>query len=210
MSRRRSRGRKRITLLEFLHQHYDGKKRKGIDKMALSHAHDVLKNSIIKEIDDIGRSAKVYKISLLHDVLEESEMTPEQIFEALELDEEEQGLLVLLSRNIENPDGSSYIDGIMKDKDAIIIKFADRISNIKDLILWVESDRGFTTTSLKLAERYLKETKEMMDLYLEKYPDGLTNEEFGPIGGQWNSLDNLQKELEGMYNKYCNQAFRED
>lgn len=170
--------------------------------MALSHAHDVLKNSKIRDIDDIGRSALIYKVSLLHDVLEESEMTPEHIFEALELDEEEQGLLILLSRNIENPDGSSYIDGIMNNKDAIIIKFADRISNIKDLIQWVKSDKRFTATSLKLAERYLKETKDMMNLYLEKYPDGLTNEEFVPIGDQWATLKNLHEELESVYKKY--------
>ena len=77
----------------------------------------------------------------------------------------------MLSRNVENDDQSSYIDGIMANEDATLVKFSDRISNMKDLITWIRQEKGFTVDSLYTTIKYLNETEEMLNKVLAKYPD---------------------------------------
>ncbi len=56
------------------------------------------------------------------------------------LDEQESHLLALLSRNVPDVAGREYWTRIIDSEDALIVKLADRLANLLDLIAWV--DRG--------------------------------------------------------------------
>lgn len=200
----------RESLVKYLHEFYGSGRRKGLQKYNLSHPLDVLQYSNIEDIEDVGRSLRIYRTSLLHDIIEDSNLTADDLFKKFGLDEKEMDILNLMSRNVKNKDGSDYIQGIMGNVDAVIVKFADRIANTNDLILWVETVRGFTKTSLRMTEKYLKETREMVDIFKEKYGESFKGGELRSLAKQWIELKNKTIELEQLYKKYKGTMIKED
>lgn len=181
-------------------------KRKGLNKISYQHPLDVVNNSYIKFLNDADRSAKIYKCCLLHDVLEDTDYTSEQLKEMLDVYDDEIEIIELLSRNIENKDGSDYIEGIVANEDALIVKLADRIANMKDLIIWVKKD-GMTEESKKLAEKYFNETQELLDLTTLRYPKlvDFNNKEVHPFAYQVSALEDLLVELGELMDKPINE-----
>jgi hypothetical protein len=66
------------------------------------------------------------------------------------------------------------------------------------LINWITSSGGFTEESLVIAEKYLKETPLMLDLFLEKYPDSFKEEDMLAITKAWTKLKEKNEELKSI------------
>lgn len=190
------------SLATFLREFYGNGRRKGLQKLNLSHPLDVLEFADIEGIEDVELCLLVYRTSLLHDIVEDSHWTAEDLREMFGLDEKEADVLNLLSRNVMNKDGSSYLEGIMGNPGAVIVKLADRIANISDLMLWISSVRGFTETSLRMTEKYLKEHEELLRLFKDTYETSFRGGPYVNIARQWSLLENRVTELERLYHEF--------
>jgi hypothetical protein len=197
------------SIVDVVHDIYGDDRRKGLYKPAYAHPVDVLGNSYIECIDDGVRSAKLFKGCLLHDALEDSDYTSEDLQKKLDLDDDEIGLVERVSRNIPNGDGTNYVDGVVNDEDSLIVKFADRIANIKDLIRWANKTDGFTSESLKIANKYLKETNTLLDKAEKKYPEYMKADSNHPFFYQTTHLNNLVIQLDRLVDKYDDAALVE-
>ncbi len=193
---------KKQSLATFLREFYGKGRRKGLQKFNLSHPLDVLEFADIEGIEDVEFCVLVYRTSLLHDIVEDSHWTAEDLREMFGLDEKEVDVLNLLSRNVINKDGSSYLEGIMGNPGAVIVKLADRIANISDLMLWISSVRGFTETSLRMTEKYLKEHEELLRLFKDTYETSFRGAPYVNIARQWSLLENRVTELERLYHEF--------
>ena len=78
-----------VNFLQFVMGAYGDAKRKGIDKLAFNHVLDVVDNLELEEIDDVGRSIRLYKVGMLHDMIEDQEIKPEKLAQMLHLIDEE-------------------------------------------------------------------------------------------------------------------------
>lgn len=198
-----------VNFVRFVMKAYGKQKRKGISKPAYVHALDVVSNAELGDIDDVERSTRIYRVGMLHDMLEDNHIKPEKLAEMLDLDEQELSLLKLVSRNFDNEDNTSYIEGIVNNEDAVVIKFADRIANIKDLLLWIREEKGFNISSLKMATKYMGETEEMLELVDKRYPDLMKTSAQSGLAKQYAMLKNRLIDLERAYEKYENSELKE-
>lgn len=182
----------RIPIITLLKEVYGDKRRNGLYKPAYQHPSDVLEYSYAGNLANTKRKVRILKGCLLHDILEDSSYTVEKLYEITNIDEELMNLVKLLSRNIENEDGSSYLDGIINNEDALIIKLADRIANMKDIIRWVKEE-GICPESRKIAEKYTIENRILMKAINERYTQYLENleEQVHPFYYQFNLLREL-------------------
>jgi len=181
---------------------YKGKPRKGINKDYFEHMLDVVDNSYIEKIDDTKRSAKIMKAGLLHDVPEDTKMDVKELQKRLSLSDDLIETLKRLSRNIPNEDKTGYLEGILKDEDALIVKLADRISNLKDLILWLHNDDGMNKASKKIADKYLKEDDELLLGVKKLFPKLLRDNADSPIANQYIKVKQLNIDLKKLYDRY--------
>ncbi len=129
------------TTLGIVREVYGTKRRKGLNKLAYQHPSDVLDNVYFELIGDMRRSASPFRICLLHDVLDEGDLTADELQSALDLSDHQIECLKLLARNVENEDGSTYLEGILANEDALIVKLADWVADLADLVLWVRKSR---------------------------------------------------------------------
>lgn len=158
------------AILRFVQDAYGMKMRKGINKLHYHHFLDVIDNSHLDCISSQVRQGSLFKVCLLHDILEDfDEYTPKDLYKMLDISKRDMELLVMLSRNYSDED---YIIKMFKDEDVVIVKMADRISNMYDLIAWIER-RGFVDGNVKITKKYLKENKKMLDNLESKYPNFL-------------------------------------
>jgi len=156
------------TTLGVLRKVYGTKLRKGVAKLAYEHPKDVLDNCYIQLLE-MRDGACVFRLALLHDVLEDGDMTAEELQEALDLPEEHLELLKLLARNYV-PEGEDYLERTVSDSRAAVVKLADGIANLQDLIQWVREEKGFTAHASATAQKYMQETPQLIRLVEERYP----------------------------------------
>ncbi len=193
------------SLMDYLHEKYGDKQRKGIGKLELTHAYDTFNNTHVEDIDDVTRSVDIFKASVLHDMLEDTGDSLEEISRRVGgLSDRQKELLKLLSRNVDNEGGVGYLEAIMKDEDATIIKFADRSSNIKDLILWIEDQEGFCKDSKRITEKYIDETDKMIAIFKKHYK--VVKE---PLKKDYAQLKSRFENLKKVYNEYKDKPLQE-
>lgn len=194
--------RKRVSLTKLLRERYGTKTRKGMNKLEYGHVADVVDYTYIEKLDDVGRSLRLYKGALLHDALEDGIVTEKEMKELLGADNKLIELVKLLSRNHKNRNSVGYIAGILGNEDAIIVKLADRIANMKDLNNWIENEEGFTESSLRLADKYVEENRELVSKIRNIYPNALKTLVNNPIPDQLIVLDREIKKLDRNMSKY--------
>ncbi len=115
-------------------------------------------------------------------------------------------LLRTLSRNAVEGDGFKYLDGIIEDEDALIVKLADRVANMKDLLCWIKKEGGFNKESRKIAKKYIGETEYMLTGLRQRYPGLITGSKKHPFSFQAEMLKNLLEELKRFYNNKVNRS----
>lgn len=201
----------KTPILKFVQDMYGIKMRKGINKLHYEHFLDVLQNSHLDCISSQERQASLFKVCLLHDILEDfDEYSPKDLYKMLDISKRDIEILLKLSRNYSNED---YIIKMFGDEDAVIVKMADRISNMYDLIAWIEK-RGFNYNNTKITKKYLKENKSMLDNLKSKYPNFLKmNVKIShPFLYQYNKLIMLTNKLAKFYESqdYLNEVKIED
>lgn len=181
-------------ILTFLSDIYGIKLRKGIPKLQYDHFLDVLNHSKIDDMSDGERRSILFKVSLLHDILEDTKLSKEELYNLINIDKREMEILVLLSR-IHNP-SDKYISNIIEDEDALIVKLSDRISNMNDLIDWIDL-RGLNKRNKKQSLNYLKENSNLIKLAKSKYKSILQSSAdiVHPFKYQLKELENLNKKL---------------
>lgn len=104
--------------------------------------------SVFEILYDSGvRDENTLFASLLHDTLEDTDITKKQI---LEMTNEEVVHIVSLLTKEKNYDKEVYFKEISNNERAKLIKVADRIHNLESSV----------TTNLKFRKRYVKETEE--------------------------------------------------
>jgi uncharacterized protein (UPF0335 family) len=199
---------KKESVLGFVKGVYGNKKRKGLDKPDIMHTVDVIDNSYLDKVDDIKRSTKLYKAGLLQDTIDISGVSPKDLQKRLGLNDDLMETLKRLSETTPNKDGTSYTEGILKDEDALIIKLASRISNIRDLINWIHNE-GISKQSKKIVDKFLKETPELQAGIKKIYPTLLKDNPDSPIASQVIDLKKCLADLTKVYDSYKNQPVDE-
>lgn len=191
-----------INILKLAEIAYGPAMRKGIDKPAFIHCFDVLEECELKNISDSSKVALIYTLALLHDILEDFEVTPDRLQKKLCLTDQEIDLLKLLSRNYQTDPAISYIEQIMQDEDAALVKCADRIANIKDLLRWVQNERGFTESAALTAQKYLDETTQMLELLTQSHPNLSIDPALYPLSMMYSKLKVQLVELSSTFARF--------
>lgn len=142
---------------ELLHTKFKGN-RLGLDKPKIQHFYDTVKYLYLDELNDdelyelqldiicnwketidpttFRNSLK--KVALLHDILEDTDTTIEELKE-MGITDTEIALISILTRSPDKPT-DIYWKEIFRSPEALTIKLADRISNMEDLISWMNID----------------------------------------------------------------------
>ena len=193
----------RTSIYKFLKDIYGDKRRKGIIKPAKQHPFDVADNIDYDSVDSQKRRVALYRKALLHDAIEDSQMSFDELKELLGLDD---GVVASIKRLTRQKVISSdeYIGGIFEDEDAVIVKLADRIANSRDLILWMENVGGVNTAIIRIVDKYTKENEIIFKL-LEKSHKNFFKSRTNIGSTLWSMamwLKQLVKELNRTYNKY--------
>lgn len=162
-------------IVKFLKETYGDCRRNGLDKLAVSHTADVAGLARVDDLNDAARRRVITRVCLLHDVVEEKKCTLEDLVARFDLSEEEQHLLDLLNRG-EYSEGC-YWRRIFRSADALRVKLADRVANLKDLIAWIRSDGYLTCKSGGQSAKYLREDSLVRELFEEMPPAYRTKEE---------------------------------
>ena len=194
------------TVAGFVMEFYAGKTRKGLHKSSQMHPLNVVEHLHMEDVDDPVLSAQMFRVALLHDVLEDSGMSLEVARDKFNLDEAEMQALKVLSRN---HSGEAYIEGIMADPIALPVKLADRVSNIGDLILWVEERGGFTEESHRIAQKYLAEDPQLLEAYTGNPDEVDEDAENTHIMGAWQELQELHKRLVELMEEHAGVPLKE-
>ena len=114
---------------------------------------------VAKRIADAGYGIRYQIAGLFHDLLEDTDATENEI---KKYGEDILEAVKLVSKNYCD-DKSTYLDNILENHMATVVKNADRIDNLMD---------ACTITDLKFQKRYLKESKE---LYKGRFSKELDN-----------------------------------
>lgn len=144
---------------ELLHTKFKGN-RLGLDKPKIQHFYDTVKYLYLDELNDdelyelqldiicnwketidpttFRNSLK--KVALLHDILEDTDTTIEELKE-MGITDTEIALISILTRSPDKPT-DIYWKEIFRSPEALTIKLADRISNMKDILSWIKIDKN--------------------------------------------------------------------
>jgi hypothetical protein len=144
---------------ELLHTKFKGN-RLGLDKPKIQHFYDTVKYLYLDELNDdelyelqldiicnwketidpttFRNSLK--KVALLHDILEDTDTTIEEL-RAIGITDKEIELISLLTRSPDKPK-DVYWKEIFRSPEALTIKLADRISNMNDILSWIKIDKN--------------------------------------------------------------------
>ena len=125
-----------------------------------------------------GLSAEAVAASLLHDVIEDTPRTPEEL--AACFPERVVGLFELLTKewaddappDVKTAGKPRYYGAIMGDDEAMAIKLLDRADNLRDMIRMLPRLRGW-------AERYLAKTEREIAPIQAACPNARAREEYG-------------------------------
>lgn len=187
-------------ILPLLLELYGEDKRKGIDKKAWRHPMDTVEFCFLPMLDDPKRGARLMRVGLLHDVLEDfaDRIDLEELTEAVDLDEEEVYLLELLTRDEMELNDLAYWQRILSSEDALIVKLGDRIANLWDLAAWIELEEGFPEDAGKVFQKYRKEYNAIVGILREEFSEqaGYTDH---PFAYQVPLLEALMDMLETLY-----------
>lgn len=155
---------------ELLHTKFKGN-RLGLDKPKIQHFYDTVKYLYLDELNDdelyelqldiicnwketidpttFRNSLK--KVALLHDILEDTDTTIEEL-RAIGITDKEIELISLLTRSPDKPK-DVYWKEIFRSPEALTLKLADRISNMKDIISWIKIDKN-NKVMKKILDKY--------------------------------------------------------
>ena len=155
---------------ELLHTKFKGN-RLGLDKPKIQHFYDTVKYLYLDELNDdelyelqldiicnwketidpttFRNSLK--KVALLHEILEDTDTTIEEL-RAIGITDKEIELISLLTRSPDKPK-DVYWKEIFRSPEALTIKLADRISNMKDIISWIKIDKN-NKVMKKILDKY--------------------------------------------------------
>lgn len=155
---------------ELLHTKFKGN-RLGLDKPKIQHFYDTVKYLYLDELNDdelyelqldiicnwketidpttFRNSLK--KVALLHDILEDTDTTIEELKE-MGITDTEIALISILTRSPDKPT-DIYWKEIFRSPEALTIKLADRISNMKDIISWIKIDKN-NKVMKKILDKY--------------------------------------------------------
>ena len=144
---------------ELLHTKFKGN-RLGLDKPKIQHFYDTVKYLYLDELNDdelyelqldiicnwketidpttFRNSLK--KVALLHDILEDTDTTIEEL-RAIGITDKEIELISLLTRSPDKPK-DVYWKEIFRSPEALTLKLADRISNMNDILSWIKIDKN--------------------------------------------------------------------
>jgi hypothetical protein len=182
-----------MNAIIFTKNFYLDKKRKGIDKLQYSHVLDVINNIPFNLIKDKKNRLSLFNVSLLHDVLEDSKYTPSELQQILHLSNNDIDLIKLLSRNY----NSNYIQNICNNKDALIVKLSDRISNLNDLYSWIKL-RGLDRHNRRILQKYEDESKEFNKYINNVYVTSIDS----PIRKQLEVIKQLESNINNHIYEY--------
>lgn len=194
----------KISVLCLLKQVYGAHTRKGISKLACQHPADVLENSFLEYLESNDKKARIYKCCLLHDILEDSQYSEEDLYEMINIEQDEMNLLKLLSKKIPNEDGTDYLEGILQNEEALIIKLADRIANLKDLTRWIML-AGLRPELVEIIQQYITKNQETYQRIQEKYPQYLEKEK-DPKHPFHYQLPQIKELMDRLYNIAASQT----
>ena len=143
------------SLEEFVRKVYGDCRRKGLAKAEVEHPWDVARFAHLDEIEEPFRRSSLYRVCLLHDVIEDhQEYTLSNLASRFHLSERERHILCLLDRK--DRDNTAYWRGIFSNTDAVRVKLADRVANLRDLIAWMKAGGAQCPRCLEQARRYLE------------------------------------------------------
>ena len=188
------------SILTLLSDVYGVKLRKGIDKLQIAHFSDVIDHIKLDIVGDKQRAASLFKVGLLHDVLEDTKITPTELYQLINIDKDELKMLIKLSRT-HNP-SADYITNIVDDENTLIVKLSDRISNMHDLLAWIKKG-GVDKDNKHQSISYMKENDSLLSGVNSKYASFLkkTNSNIvHPFYYQYHTLKKLNNELKTMVN----------
>lgn len=114
------------------------------------------------------------------------------------LDEQESHLLALLSRNVPDVAGREYWTRIIDSEDALIVKLADRLANLLDLIAWVDRGGGFTDKAALQAEKYFREYEQFVPLFTSEILQ-LAEGDSHPFAFQIPAVHSIMEALHALY-----------
>lgn len=143
---------------ELLHTKFKGN-RLGLDKPKIQHFYDTVKYLYLDElnndelyelqldiicnwketIDPTTFRNSLKKVALLHDILEDTDTTIEEL-RAIGITDKEIELISLLTRSPDKPK-DVYWKEIFRSPEALTLKLADRISNMNDILSWIKIDK---------------------------------------------------------------------
>ncbi len=158
---------------ELLYTKFKGN-RLGLDKPKIQHFYDTVNHLYLDELNDdelyeiqldvicnwketidpttFRNSLK--KVALLHDILEDTDTTIEELKE-MGITDTEIALILILTRNPDKPT-DIYWKEIFRSPEALTIKLADRISNMKDILSWIKIDKNNKIIK-KILDKYYTE-----------------------------------------------------
>lgn len=192
----------RKTASQLVEELYRGKRRKGIDKDAVEHLHDVVEFCFLDQERDNIRTMHLLNAALLHDVVEDfaqDSYTLEHVQALIGLSTEETRLLDLLTRK--KGQEEKYLPGICAEEDAVRIKLADRIANCRDLAAWVTKDRCFCEEARGIHENYKRENAAILAMLHQHFAAELADPSH-VFSRQLKLLDRCMQELERFYAQY--------
>ena len=108
-------------------------------------------------------------------------------------------ILKLLSRKHSPP--AEYIQSIVKNERALIVKLADRIANMKDLLAWMKGE--ITSENLDIAKKYQQENRVLLKAVVKNFKQylDLKNPITHPFAYQVIELTKFDKQMQKMLNR---------
>lgn len=104
--------------------------------------------------------------AFLHDVIEDTHITQEDLLRWGVSPAIVEVVLLLTKPDVNAPSPLSYYEGIASNKRALLVKAADRASNIEDALIEVQNSR-----KLKRWKNYVTKTYEdVLPMYIERAP----------------------------------------
>ncbi len=187
--------RRKDTTLEIVSEVYGDRARDGFKyKLGYSHPSDVLDHAHLEGIYSSNQSSEIFRCCLLHDVFYESQMTEKELVRRVDVSKDELEILRLQTRKFKNKDGSSYIDGILTNESATVVKMADRIACMDYLCRIAKRDSAFEKKNRDLATLYLEENKRLMDGIESSYSEQFLDKKHA-LSKQYRELEVLHNDL---------------
>ena len=187
------------TAMDLVEKLYGTTRREGLDKFSVEHPLDVVSYCFLHLQKDNIRIIRLLNVAILHDVVEDYAQegyTLERVQSMVGLGPKETQLLDLITRKEGEENG--YLKNLFALEDGAIIKLADRIANLKDLLNWVEKEQGFTERAAGIFAKYRAENDEILELTARNFPEQMEDENH-PIARQVKLLREVFAKLEAIY-----------